>query len=213
MSKLRAVLIAAIFLLSGCSGLPKIIILHDPLSADEHVRLGIIYESEGKNELAAAQYRAGIKKDKSHFTSYLRLAELSYRNKDYREAEKAFEKAIKLRPENGDLYNNLAWVYIQQGSKLGRAEGLVKKAMELTPSNRPYYLDTLGMILLGQGRVDEAVEALKASARAIPDDRPAQKSEAFRHLADAYREAKDEQGARQADMEADRYYAIMNSRP
>ncbi len=213
MLRLRAALIATMLTLSGCSAFPRIIVLHDPLSADEHVRLGMIYESEGKTELAAGRYRAGIKKDKTHFTSWLHLAELSYKTGNFREAEKAFEKAIRLRPENGDLYNNLAWTYIQQRRRLEKTEELVRKAMELTPSNRAYYLDTLGMALLRQGRVSEAIEALKASAQAIPEDRPAIKAEAFRHLAEAYKEAGDEQAAQEADLTADGYYAINNSRP
>lgn len=213
MHKTRAALVATMLLITGCSAFPRIIILHDPLSADEHVSLGMIYESEGKTELAAAQYRAGIKKDKTHFPSWHHLAELSYKSGSFREAEKAFEKAIRLRPENGDLYNNLVWTYIKQGRRLEKAEGLVRKAMELTPSNRPFYLDTLGMVLLRQGRVREAVEALKASVQAIPEDRPSMKAEAFRHLAEAYREAGDEQAAQKADLTADGYYAITKKRP
>lgn len=203
-------LIIAVLFLQGCSGLPRIIFVHDPLSADEHLKLGIIYESEGKTDLALAQYRAAIKKNREHFQSWLRLAELSYRIKDYDEAERALKKSIRLRPENADLYNNLAWVYVETSRRLKKAERLVNKAIELNPQNLPYYQDTLGVILLRQGRLAEAIETLKSSVESIPDSRPALKAEAYRHLASAYRAANDEQASKKAEEMAEQYYALIS---
>ena len=51
-----AFVVLALLFLSGCS-LPRIIILNDPLSAEEHNNLGRIYESQEKYDLAAQQYR------------------------------------------------------------------------------------------------------------------------------------------------------------
>ncbi|MGE5808366.1 MAG: hypothetical protein ACM32I_04495, partial [Nitrospirota bacterium] len=53
-------IIAVMVILSGCS-LPRIIILNDPLSPEEHNNLGSIYESQGKFDLAAQQYREALK--------------------------------------------------------------------------------------------------------------------------------------------------------
>src|SRR4030067_250758 len=44
-------------LLSGCS-LPKIIVLHDPLSADEHVRLGGVYDAPGQTRVRPGHHQA-----------------------------------------------------------------------------------------------------------------------------------------------------------
>lgn len=189
--------ILTVSLLAGCS-FPKIIILHDPLSADEHAQLGRIYESQGKEDLALQQYRAALKKDPKHAQSWLLLGDLSYQRRDYDEAERAYRRAVKLRPENGDIYNNLAWTYLQQGRNLDKAEELIKQALKLTPGHRPYYLDTLGVILLRLGRVQESLAALKESVDTLPPDRPALLAEAYTHLAEAYCAAGDEPGARAA---------------
>lgn len=201
-----------VLVLLGCAGLPKIIILNDPLSADEHARLGRIYESQGKDDLALAQYKAGIKKDKRNVLLWRYLAELSYRQGDFKTAENALEKAAKLQPKDGDLYNNLAWVYIKQDRKLEKAEGLARKALVLTPEKRPYYLDTLGVVLLRQGRIDEAVRALEEAVISIPKGQSGFLAEVYSHLADAYRAAGDEAKARDAALDSERNYAIIQKK-
>jgi Tfp pilus assembly protein PilF len=111
--------------------------------------------------------------------------------KEYGEAEKAYGKALDLDPKNGDLHNNLAWIYVQQDRKLGKAQGLVMAAMELTPDHRPYYLDTLGVIQLKLGKIPDAIASLQGSTETIPRDQPDFLAEAYQHLADAYRAAGD----------------------
>jgi Tfp pilus assembly protein PilF len=186
-----ALLIAAGFLFFGCS-LPRIIILHDPLSAVEHDNLGRIYESQGKPDLALEQYREALRQDKKHVPSLLLLGDLSYRTKDYAGAESAFTKAVKLDPQNGDACNNLAWVYIQRGTKLVKARELISRAMTLTPVHRPYYLDTLGVLLLKLGKADEAISALNESLATLPKDRRDLLAETQGHLAEAYKARGDE---------------------
>jgi Tfp pilus assembly protein PilF len=175
---------------SGCS-LPKIIVLHDPLSADEHVRLGGIYDAQGKEELARDQYRAAVRQDKKHIRAWALLGDSSFRLKEYGEAEKAYGKAMDLDPKSGDLHNNLACVYIQQDRELGKAQDLVVEALALTPDHRPYYLDTLGIIQLKLGKVRDAIASLLSATETIPRDQPDLLAEAYQHLADAYRAAGD----------------------
>lgn len=186
---LFAILLLAL-LLSGCS-LPKIIVLHDPLSADEHVRLGGIYDAQGKTELARDQYQAAVRQDAKHGKAWALLGDTAVRLKDYPGSAKAYQKALRLDPQNGDLHNNLAWVYILQGEDLEEARDLVTKALQLMPAHRPYYLDTLGVVLLKLGKVQEAVTILKESVDTLPRDRQDLLAEAYQHLADAYRAAGD----------------------
>ena len=186
---LFAILLSAL-LLSGCS-LPKIIVLHDPLSVDEHVRLGGIYDAQGKIELARDQYQAAVRQDAKHGRAWALLGDASVRLKDYPGSVKAYKKALKLDPQNGDLHNNLAWVYVLQDDNLEEAHGLVAKALLLEPAHRPYSLDTLGIVLLKLGKVQEAVTALKEAVDTIPVDQPDLLAEAYQHLADAYRAAGD----------------------
>jgi tetratricopeptide (TPR) repeat protein len=196
-----------LLLLSGCS-LPRIIILNDPLSADEHNNLGKIYESQGKFDLAARQYREALKKDKKSVTALLLLGDLSYRTRNYAEAASAYKKAIKLEPGNGDLYNNLCWVYLEQQSGMEKAEELIKIAITLTPEHRAYYLDTFGVVLLRLGRTAESITALKEALELLPKDNAGYLAEAYLHLAEAYRTAGDTASAGEAEQSAEQYRAL-----
>ncbi len=180
--------------LSACS-LPRIIVLHDPLSANEHDDLGRSYEAEGKDGPALEQYREALKKDPKHLPSLLLLGDLSFRMKNYDDAASAYAKALALEPGNADVRNNLAWVYIQMGKKLDTAKELVREALDLNPAHRPYYLDTLGVVLLKTGNVAAAIEALKESVNTIPKERQEMLAEAEGHLADAVKKASENGGA------------------
>lgn len=178
--------LVSVLFLSACS-LPRIIILHDPLSAEEHDKLGRIYESQGKTDLAREQYRQALELDGKHVETLLLLGDLSYRTGEYPAAETAYEKALKLAPDNGDARNNLAWVYIKTGRKLDAARELVTRALELNPGHRPYYLDTLGVIYMKLGDGAAAVPVLKEAVDTIPRDQSDLVSEAQGHLAEADR--------------------------
>jgi Tfp pilus assembly protein PilF len=193
-----------LFVLSGCS-LPRIIILNDPLSVEEHNNLGGIYESQEKFDLAAQQYREALKKDKKSVPALLLLGDLSFRTKNYAEAESAYKKAIKLEPKNGDTYNNLCWVYLEQKVSLEEAEDLITKAIAMTPEHRAYYLDTMGVVLLRLDRVVESITALKEATVLLPQDDAANLSEAFAHLAEAYRAADYTMNALEAERSAEQY--------
>jgi tetratricopeptide (TPR) repeat protein len=188
----------------GCS-IPRIVILNDPLVAEEHRKLGRIYESQGKFELAAEQYEIAIKQDPKAVSSLLLLGDLSYRTKKYPEAESAYRKAVKLQPGNGDIYNNLCWIHMEQNRDLEEAEGLVEKALEATPEHRAYYLDTRGVVFLRQGRTAEAIAALTEALELLPAEPVAPVLEAYGHLAEAYRAGGDEAKAREAERSATRY--------
>ncbi len=181
---------ALFFLLSGCS-LPKIIVLHDPLSADEHIRLGSIYASQGDTALARDQYHMATEEDKKNGKAWQLLGDVSFQLKEYKEAEDAYSRAVDLDPKNGDLHNNLAWVYVQRGKNLGKAKDLMMKAMELSPDHRPYYLDTLGVVLLKLGKTQESIAALKESVATLPKEPSGPLAEAYLHLSEAYAAAGD----------------------
>ncbi len=192
-----ALLLVAMLAICGCS-LPRIVVLHDPLAADEHIRLGSIYASQGKTDLARDQYRMATEQDKKNVAAWQLLGEVSYQLKDYKEAERAYGRAMDLDPKNGDLRNDLAWVYMQQNKKLQKAQDLTSQAMELTPGHRPYYLDTLGVIFLKLGKAQESIAALKESVATLPQDQPGPLSEAYLHLSDAYAAAGDAAASHEA---------------
>jgi len=158
----------------------------DPLSAQEHFTLASIYEKRGESELALREYRMALNKDSHFLPAMTHLGELSYVMGQYDQAERYYRKAIKMEPRNGDLYNNLCWVYLSQGKKLKKAEELISMAMELTPEHRGYYLDTLGAIYLKQHRYREAIGVLETALSFFDETQSDLLSQVYRRLGTAY---------------------------
>ncbi|MEW6740760.1 MAG: tetratricopeptide repeat protein [Nitrospirota bacterium] len=140
------------FLSSGCS-LPRIIVLDDPLTPEEHINLGVAYEKKGDLDNAIEEFKKASKK---LHVAYLYLGNAYMQKGDPDEAEKYYKKAIKKQPDLADAYNNLAWLYYNKAKGSGltaedineiikEAERLALKALELSPSNENYK-DTLNKI-------------------------------------------------------------------
>jgi tetratricopeptide (TPR) repeat protein len=129
-------------LFAGCS-LPRIIVLEDPLSPEEHLNLGVAYEKKGEWESAIKEYEAASRKLP---LAYTYLGNVYFQKNEVQVAEEYYKKAIKKDPENADAYNNLAWLYLTKKEQLEEAEQLVVKAMELNPSKKDIYQDTLDKI-------------------------------------------------------------------
>jgi len=135
-------LTAYCLLLLGCA-FPRIIVLDDPLSPEEHLNLGVTYEKKGELDNALKEYQVASKKLP---VAYLYIGNIYFQKNEYEEAERYYKKAIKKEPENADAYNNLAWLYFIKRKNLDEAERLVLKAIELNPVKKNIYQDTLEKI-------------------------------------------------------------------
>lgn len=129
--------------LSGCS-IPKIIILKDPLTPEEHLNLGVAYEKQGLLEDALKEYKLAAK---NLPLAYLHIGNIHFQKNEWDEAEKNYKKAISKDPHNADAANNLAWLYYTKRANLDQAEKLARKALELNPAKESIYRDTLEKIL------------------------------------------------------------------
>jgi tetratricopeptide (TPR) repeat protein len=137
-------LVAALAVIFGCS-LPRITVLDDPLSPEEHLKLGLAYESKKEYDLAAAEYTAA---SRSLPAAHLFLGNVLFLQGKYAESEQRYRRAIKELPGDPRPYNNLAWLYCTQGTKLEEAENLARRAVALAPAGGDApYRDTLDQIL------------------------------------------------------------------
>jgi tetratricopeptide (TPR) repeat protein len=149
LQKVRPVLLLSfVFLATASCAIPKIIILHDPLSPEEHINLGLAYEKKGETRSAIAEYE---KASKELPTAYLYLGNICFSKGAYAESEKYYRKAIKKKPDLADAYNNLAWLLSVRGNDSEEALALARKAVELKPSNEQF-TDTLHQIQLEMQR-------------------------------------------------------------
>ncbi len=129
-------------LLAGCA-LPRIIVLEDPLSPEEHINLGVAYEKKGELDNALKEYEEASKR---LAVAFLYMGNIHFQKNEFDKAESYYKKAIKKDPQNADAYNNLAWLYYTKKENLDEAESLVLKALELNPSKKDIYHDTLEKI-------------------------------------------------------------------
>jgi tetratricopeptide (TPR) repeat protein len=134
--------VSLLYLSAGACSLPRIIVLNDPLTPEEHINLGLTYEKKGETEQAAEEYKKAAK----HLpAAYLYLGNLYYGKSEYAPAEKYYRKSIEKDPGLAAAYNNLAWLLYSCGRNLGEAATLARKATELDPSNETYR-DTLARV-------------------------------------------------------------------
>jgi tetratricopeptide (TPR) repeat protein len=129
-------------LLFGCA-FPRIIVLDDPLSPEEHLNLGVAYEQNREFDSALKEYEKASKK---LTIAYLYMGNIYFSKNEYTEAELYYKKVINKDPMNADAYNNLAWLYYVKREKLKEAENFALKAIDLNPIKKDIYQDTLQKI-------------------------------------------------------------------
>jgi tetratricopeptide (TPR) repeat protein len=130
----------------------------DPEYADAAFNLANTLRSRERPEEAALLYRRAIllsgASDADVYNNYgLALSDL----KRHTEAEKAFRRAIELRPEFDDAYFNLG----KEMTTFGDAEagiGMLRRAIAINPENGSAHLQ-LGVALYAKGMLREALEA------------------------------------------------------
>ena len=134
--------LCSLLLVTACS-FPRVIILKDPLTPEEHLNLGVTYEQQGEFDNAIKEYNLAAKQLPR---AYLHLGNAYFQKREWKEAESYYRKAIRKEPENADAYNNLAWLYYMKKENLNQAEKLAERALELNPAKGDIYRDTLEKI-------------------------------------------------------------------
>ncbi|MFZ5861537.1 MAG: tetratricopeptide repeat protein [Nitrospirota bacterium] len=168
-----ALVVAWALAASGCGvfGSLRVVAFHDPLSADEHVALGVAYERDGNPERAAGEYKAALRTEPNHAQALVNLGNLAAAAGDSVAAEGWYGRAVRVGgPSAAPGANNLAWVYLSQGKRVASAESLARKAMAWDP--RPEYADTLVAVLIKLGKPLEAGRAIDDASAQWKDDAP-----------------------------------------
>jgi len=138
--------ILVLILTQACSmpKLPRIIVIDDPLTAEQHNDLGVAYEKKGDFDLAGKEFEKAIQINRDWVIPYLNLGHLYYRQGKLDQAETALRRGLRVKGDHPDLLNNLAWVLMEKG-QLQEAKALIDKA--IASEDKEEYQDTRQEIL------------------------------------------------------------------
>jgi putative PEP-CTERM system TPR-repeat lipoprotein len=106
-----------------------------------------------------------LKMNPSDIVARQEFADTSMRAGRLKTAVTQYEFVVKARPSSQQALNNLAWAYFEMGDT--RAQATAQKAYDLNPKNAAV-ADTLGVILLQQGKTERALQLLRAAAEDSP---------------------------------------------
>jgi tetratricopeptide (TPR) repeat protein len=114
-------LLAAVSL-TACA---RIMVLADPLTPEEHIQLGVSYESRGELDAAIDHYVIAAQELP---LAHLYIGNVYFLKNEPARAENHYLKVIEHDPENTDAMNNLAWLYYTERKNLDTAAKLARDA-------------------------------------------------------------------------------------
>ena len=140
---------------------------------DVLISLGDLLRSKKRFAQSVKAYDAAIKRigtiNKRHWTLLYSRGIALERSKQWRRAEKDFQRALKLNPDQPYVLNYLGYSWVDQGINLVRARTMIERAVELRP-NDGYIVDSLGWALYRIGEFDDALRHLERAVELRPQD-------------------------------------------
>ena len=155
---------------AGCASLQASLFMKDPLTAEEHNNLGVIYEREGKDDLAIREYESAVSIDNTLVTPLVNLGNVYFKQGEFTKAEKSYKKALELDESNLEAANNLASLYIEIGEQYDQGLEYMLVATKNSETIPPYALDTIGVLYLKLGNNSEAEKFLIEACETVKDD-------------------------------------------
>ena len=150
--------------------------------------LAMYYLTDKKPRKAIGAYSDVLDQDPNNFLALQSRGDTNLNIGRHAEAIADFGRALKIRPEEMSLLNNLAWVLAtspEDGLRDGkRAVELATKACELTKYKTPHILSTLAAAFAEDGNFETAI---KWSQQAVDLDDPEHAKQLAKEL-DSYRE-------------------------
>jgi tetratricopeptide (TPR) repeat protein len=145
----------------------------DPQMPQAHYNLGVLYESQGKTDLAVQAWQATLRLVPDHVEAMNNLGVVLTRRGELDQAIDLLYRAIQLRPDLAAAYANLASaVSLKGASRMDEAIALAQRGVELAPEMAETHYNLAEVLL----RADRAAEALPEAQNAVeikPDLIPA----------------------------------------
>jgi hypothetical protein len=142
-------------------------------SAD--LRRGMALEAAGESTAALEVYRRVAAAHPRSVRARVNLGNAESQLGRRAEAERAYRSALEVAPDDRDALNNLAWLLLEEGSRIEEAEVLAGLAALSPGPGQGVARDTLGRIQLARGRCRDAeatfAEGLGSSVPLPPEAR------------------------------------------
>lgn len=155
----------AVLAAAGCGRIPRVIVLSDPLTAKEHLELGVAYERKKEYDLAIREYEKALRKDGGFFQARVNMGNAWLVKEEYGKARSEYGKALAIRPGDPEATNNLAWAAILSGEHREEAALRMEEVLSRRENRSATLLDTLGVLHMRMGRPDAAGDAFAEAER------------------------------------------------
>ncbi len=127
----------------------------DKQNAEGFFMLGMIYRAQDDKERAINSFQSAVELDPEIVDAWVILGDL-FADKDFKIAERYYDNAIRLDPENLQSYHAKAF-YLQNSNRIPEAIALYKEINKRDPQYTDAYLNT-GILYLDQDSIAQALE-------------------------------------------------------
>ena len=128
-----------------------------------HFNLGGIYQEQGADEVALAEFEDCIRLNPSYYPVYYRMGEIHLKQENYMEALQAFEAARKVNRKWEYPQYGIGLVYFAQG-EIDRARAIFESLTQQKKKFAPAYFK-LGQVLATEGFFDDALKEYTKGAK------------------------------------------------
>ncbi len=149
-------------------------VLHAGMVPEEHV--------PAVAEFGVRAALSALSSDPADTWVLTQLAEVQFASGRIDDAMKTYDEAIADLPGDSGMENNQAYLLALTGQDTERGFALVRAAIRREPSHNIFYLDTLGWLQYGQGRLEEAEGNIRAALVRADFSTPGRLAEALYHL-------------------------------
>jgi tetratricopeptide (TPR) repeat protein len=161
-------------LTAGITRLEQAIEKHKPERPEVYYELARAYSKTSNYDADIRWCEEALRRDPSFAPALKELAAAAAAIGKLAQAAQAVEKAVTLRPNDGDAFADLGNVYVQQ-DRIDEAQRALERALAIDP-NTPRANNTMGLAALKRGDTDGAERYFRAAMRIQPDLAEAEKN-------------------------------------